>query len=73
VFDTFLHSDGEIILFAVPFICILLMSFLRLDELIGMPKPGRKLQRTACGLDRDGEPVLCDPDGRTWSRAGRRK
>jgi len=73
VYDSILHSNWDVILFAVPFIGIFLLSLFRMDELMAAPKGKTKPPRTAYGLDRDGEPVLCDPDGRTWSRVGRRK
>jgi hypothetical protein len=68
MFDTFLHSDWEMVLFAVPFIGILFLSIFRLDELIVAPKRKVKSRLPALILDRDGEPLMCDPDGHTWTR-----
>jgi hypothetical protein len=61
------------ILFGVSCAFILLSSILRLDELFAAPKKRVKHRRAAFLLDRDGEPVLCDPDGHTWSRPARRR
>lgn len=63
------HFDWGMILLAVVCTVILLASLLRLDELLAAPRNRAQRRRTAVLLDRDGEPLLCDPDGRTWSRA----
>lgn len=73
MFDAVLRSDWDMVLFAVPFVGIFLISLFRLDELVASPKKKAKPRRTAFRLDRNGEPMLCDPDGRTWSRVGRSK
>ncbi len=73
VLDTFLHLDWVMILFAVPFVGLLLLSVFRLDERALAPGRMAIHKRPAVRLDRNGEPLLCDPDGHTWSRMGRRK
>jgi hypothetical protein len=73
VYDQILHSDWDVILFAIPFVGLFLLSLFRMDELIISPKKKARTPRAAYWLDRDGETLMCDPDGRSWSRAGRRK
>jgi hypothetical protein len=73
MFDTFLHPNWEMVLFAVPFVGILMLSIFRLDEMILAPKKKVKSRRPALILNRDGEPLMSDPDGRTWTRMGSTK
>jgi hypothetical protein len=61
VVDTML--DTMLIMF--PFICIMVIWMLRLDERVYSKKP-RTLQRKRrgfCGPDKDGEQQFSDPDG----------
>jgi len=73
VFDRVLHSDWVTALFGITCAFILLSNILRLDELFAAPKKRVLHRRTAFVLDQNGEPVLCDPDGHTWSRLARRR
>ena len=73
MFDAFLHFDWEMILFAVPFVGFLVLSIFRLDERVLAPRRMAIHRRPAVRLDRNGDPLLCDPDGHTWSRMDRRK
>lgn len=73
MYDSILHSNSDVVLFAIPFVGIFLLSLFRMDELVVAPKKKAKPRRTGYGLGRKGEPVLCDPDGRTWSRMGSSK
>ena len=73
MFEAFLQTDWGMMLFAIPFGAILLISVFRLDELLATPRKRAGARRPALGLDRDGNPMLCDPDGRTWSRIARRR
>lgn len=59
-----LSSTRDALLFAVPFLGMLLMGMLRLDEFFVTPKRGHLPRRPPSGVDIDGEPILCDPDGR---------
>ena len=64
--DTLLSPGWDTILVAVPFIGLLIAGFFRLDEFFTAPKERPRYQRHACGVDEDGRPILCDPDGRRW-------
>jgi hypothetical protein len=66
--DTILTSSRDIFLVGAPFIAILMACFLRLDEIVAASKPGKvkRPRRPICGVDDDGEQILCDPDGRPW-------
>ena len=59
-----LVSGRDTLLVALPFAVLLLLSIFRLDHLIASPKPVLFRRRPACGVDRSGEPILRDPDGR---------
>jgi hypothetical protein len=72
--DTILSSGRDAFLIAIPFIGVLLACLLRVDELVAAPKPGGvKHRSTICGQDENGQPILCDPDGRPWVETRRRK
>jgi hypothetical protein len=76
VYDTVIRSGWDSVILGVPFIAMLFCGFFRLDELIaskGQTKPLGKHRRDLSGMDEDGEPIICDPDGRpsTGLRAGR--
>jgi len=66
--ETMLNPGWDTLLVAVPFVVLLAMSIFRLDEVIAAPKRGR-IQRRTGGTDIDGNPILCDPDGRPSWRA----
>jgi hypothetical protein len=65
-----LSSDLDNLVVAIPFIVMLLAAFFRLDELFATPKKPAGNPRHPCGIDENGEIILCDPDGRRWD--GRR-
>ncbi|HVU46588.1 MAG TPA: hypothetical protein VHD85_10710 [Terracidiphilus sp.] len=72
--DTVLRSGWDTLLFALPFIGMLLVAFFRLDEAFAAPKrhpdPAKSAtRRPACGVDEDGQPLMSDPDGRPWRAA----
>jgi hypothetical protein len=71
--ETFLKPGWETFLFAVIFIGLLLMWIFRLDHLLFPSKRGPRPQRPVGVVDRDGEPLMTDPDGRPWRKKGRRK
>jgi hypothetical protein len=71
--ETILNSDWDSLLFAVPFVAILLLGFFRLDEAIAAPKRPAVHRRTECGQDKDGRTILTDPDGRRWNNARQRR
>lgn len=61
--ETVFSSDRDAILAAIPLIGALLLGFFRLDTLLAAPSRVRP-RRPASGIDKDGQPILCDPDGR---------
>jgi hypothetical protein len=68
-----LKPGWDTILFAVPFIGLMLVVLFRLDHMFSQPKQRSKPRRPPSGLDRHGQPVMTDPDGRPWRRKSRRK
>ena len=65
---SFVVSNVELFLFALPLIAAWMLSVFRLDEQLSMPArrfrgPGCPL----CGLANDGSPIYVEPDGR-WTR-----
>ncbi len=67
--ETIQHSGWQILMVAIPVVCLLLIVVFRLDQVIFRPKPSQQLPRPTSGTDKDGEPILCDPDGRRWRKA----
>jgi hypothetical protein len=61
-----LDAGWDTILVAVPFLCLLAMAVFRLDETCTQSRHNCRNRRPPCGLDLDGRPILCDPDGRPW-------
>jgi len=59
-----LISGRDTLLIAIPFVLLLLFSVFRLDESMALPKGSLNRRRPACGIDKFGEPILRDPDGR---------
>jgi hypothetical protein len=61
---TILLSNSDALLVAVPMIGILVVSFFRLDELVGKTKKRPAQQRRqVAGLDGGGRQICLDPDG----------
>lgn len=55
--EAIVHSDLGMVLSAVPFVGMLLISIFRLDEVVSAPKSrARPRQGAACSLNREGEP-----------------
>ena len=68
MFETDLSLNCDVVLFAVAFVCILIGSVFRLDELIVRPKGASNQRKHLTDTDKFGEPVMSDPDGRPWRR-----
>jgi len=71
--ESFLISGRDMVLFAIPFVSLILISQFRLN---GIAKPLKKSvnqRMRRCGLDPNGEPILRDPDGRLSGTRNRRK
>lgn len=71
--DAVFSTDRDALLAAVPLIGALLLGFFRLDTLLASPQRlrssdsaagPRASRRPPSGIDQDGQPILCDPDGR---------
>lgn len=67
------NSGLDTLLIAIPSLGLLLITFLRLDQLLASPKQRIEVGRFVRGVDVDGEPIMCDPDGRPWDQPRRRK
>jgi len=65
--DAILGSGRDTFLIAIPFLGILVVCFFRLDGHFTAPKKAGRQPRPPCGVDLDGRPILCDPDGRPWN------
>jgi hypothetical protein len=60
-----LISNKDALLFALPFLVILFISMFRLDQLIATPRRAVMQRPSAADIDKHGEPILRDPDGRS--------
>ena len=68
-----LNSGWQTAFVAVPFIFMLFAGVFRLDELFVTQRQTVRRQRPAIAIDEDGQPILCDPDGRpSWPEEGRK-
>jgi hypothetical protein len=60
-----LMSVRDSLLVFVPFLALLVLFVFRLDLLIFRPRGNSKRPlRPASGVDANGRPIFCDPDGR---------
>jgi len=74
VHEAVLKPGWETILVAVPFIFLLLFSYFKLDAVFtARKKPAMAPRSTITGLDKAGNPILCDPDGRPSHKPRSRK
>jgi hypothetical protein len=58
----------DTLVLTAPFLAILAMGVLGLDENFFVPKQGPRGRRSFCGVDRKGRAILSDPDGRPWRK-----
>jgi len=65
MFAPFLPSDWGFFLIAIPFLCLLPASLLRLDAKLASA-PRHPPVAPAFGRDADGRLFFTDPDGRPW-------
>jgi hypothetical protein len=63
-----LISGWDTLFLMIPFFAIMAMGMFRVDERLAAPKDPRKPCRAFCGMDRNGQPFLSDPDGRPWRK-----
>ncbi|MGC1461060.1 MAG: hypothetical protein WA802_02590 [Terracidiphilus sp.] len=59
-----LNSGWQTGIVAVPFLFMLLAGVFRLDEVFVTQRQSVRRRRPAPGIDQDGQPTVCDPDGR---------
>jgi len=71
--DMVLNSGRDALLFAVPSLSLLVISLFRLDSIFIGPRKAMKPQPPCAIQNEEGEEMLCDPDGRTWSKGRGRK
>jgi hypothetical protein len=67
VHEIILHSGWDSMMLGIPFIGMLFIGFFRLDEVFtskGQTKTLDRQRRSFSLVDENGEPVVCDPDGR---------
>lgn len=62
------HPVSGTLLVAIPFFVILFFSIFGADLVKGRRSRKRGPQRPPSGIDKDGKPILSDPDGRRWKR-----
>jgi hypothetical protein len=58
----------DTLVLTVPFLAILGLGTLRLDERLVSPKQGPRGHRSFCGVDQNDRAILSDPDGRPWRK-----
>ena len=66
-------SNWDTVVLIVPFLVILAMFLLHLDERFASPKHAPKRRRSFCGVDPNDLPYVSDPDGKPWHPSGRRQ
>jgi hypothetical protein len=71
--EVIVNSGLDTLLIAIPSLGLLLITFLRLDQMLAAPKQRNNPGRFVRGVNADGEPIMCDPDGRPWEEPRRRK
>lgn len=64
--DVILKSGWDILLFAVPSIGTLFFGFFRLDQIVSTPRHSLAFRPKLTGYDKNGKPLISDPDGRPW-------
>ena len=57
-------SEGAALLVMIPMVGLLFFSMLKIDSLVSRPKHPRSHTLMAFGLDKNGEPIFVEPDGR---------
>lgn len=58
-------SNRDALLVAIPFLLLMFFALFGLSDRSGRAKvkPETRQGRTGCGMDANGEPIVCDPDG----------
>ncbi|KAA6456865.1 hypothetical protein DYQ86_23715 [Acidobacteria bacterium AB60] len=72
---THINDGPDVFLFGIPLVALLFFGYFRLDETFTLRKRvPAPLPGPAPVVDKDGEPVGTDPDGRPWEKgSGRRR
>jgi hypothetical protein len=64
--ETILNSGWDSILLGAPFIALLFCGFFRLDQVFASKgHTEHRTRRAFSGVSENGEPFVCDPDGRS--------
>lgn len=71
--EIILRSGWEGFLVAVLLFGLLFATHFRIDEILAKRKKNPHLRRHGSGVDNDGEPLLCDPDGQVWEQGDGRR
>jgi hypothetical protein len=58
----------DTLVLTVPFLAILPLGMLGLDERLVSPKHGPRGRCSFCGVDQKGRAILSDPDGKPWRK-----
>lgn len=64
--EILLDAGWDTLLVAIPFLFMLMVTVFRLDETFTQSRRHLRNGRPPCGVDLDGRPIFCDPDGRPW-------
>jgi hypothetical protein len=67
--DQVLVSGWDTVAFMTPFLAVLAMWLLRLDQRFASPRRSTKPGRTFCGVDSSDGPLFSDPDGQPWKKS----
>lgn len=62
--EAVLRSGWDNIVVALPFVVMLAFGMFHLDSIVAAPKSGIGQPGRISGTDENGEPIICDPDGR---------
>jgi hypothetical protein len=65
--DVTLASGLDTFMVAAAFAVAVAFGIFRLDSIVARPKGEAQSRERTSGTDEQGEPVLCDPDGRPWA------
>jgi hypothetical protein len=66
--EAILISGRDMVLIAIPFLVLVVLVLFRLDVIIAAPRKTLRQHRPVGGMNKDGKPVLSDPDGRNPTR-----
>ena len=59
-------NPGSLLLI-IPVAAATIVSYFRVDETLASSSKRQSTRSKPSGTDANGDPILCDPDGRRWS------